>query len=134
MTDVPPEPDARSGRSRAAGGDVLLPLVSAGLFLYVGFGLGWHGSVAALVWGARCVGIGILLVLAMSYLRVPGAATLDLVLSTVAAAGCLVIGVIWMVARDNDGFLLLLFGLLNGSAARSAWQRWRAAHSGTPFP
>jgi len=144
MSGSPPKPDARTRTPQAASGDMLLTLVSAGLFLYVGFGLGWRGisgdalydgSVAALIWGARCVGIGILVVLAMTYLHVPGVATLDLVLSGVAGGGCLVIGVIWVVAGDNDGFLLLLFGLLNASAARNAWQRWRAARNrGAPFP
>ena len=58
--------------------------------------------------------------------RVPGAATLDLVLSVVAAAGCLAVGTIWMASKDTDGFLLVLFGVLNASAARSAWGRWQA--------
>lgn len=116
-----------------AGGDFLLALFSAGLFLYVGFGMGlvgvsgdalYDGSVTALVWGARIVGFGILIAAALSYCNVPGADLLDLVLAVVAAAGCLVIGVIWMVYGDTQGFLLLLFGLLNGSSVRGAWQRW----------
>jgi hypothetical protein len=144
IMSAPPPPEARTPGPQPTGGDVLVTLVSAGLFLYIGFGLGlrgisgealYDGSVAALVWGARCVGIGTLVALAMAYLRVPGMLTLDLVLSAAAAAGCLVIGVIWIVSGDNEGFLLLLFGLLNGSAARSAWQRWRGARrGGAPAP
>ena len=126
------QPDSR------AGGDFLLSLVSAALFLYVGFGMGlvgvsgdalYDGSVAALVWGSRVVGIAILLAVAMSYFNVPGAALLDLALAVVAAAGCLAIGVIWMVYQDAQGFLLLLFGLLNASAVRAAWQRWHGSRA-----
>lgn len=112
----------------------LLTLISALLFLYVGFGLGlvgisgdplYDGSVAALTWGARIVGIGLLVAAALIFARLPGANLLDLILATIAAAGCLMIGAIWMVKGDNQGFLLLIFGLLNGSAARGAWLRWR---------
>jgi hypothetical protein len=138
MTAPQPQEYARKQPDSRAAGDFLLSLVSAGLFLYVGFGMGlvgasgdalYDGSVAALVWGARIVGFGILIAAAMSYFNVPGATLLDLALSVTAAAGCLVIGVIWMVYEDAQGFLLLLFGLLNASAVRAAWQRWHASHA-----
>jgi len=112
----------------------LLSLVSAGLFLYVGFILNlagisgnaiYDGSVTAFTWGARIVGIGILVTALMSLARVPGAALLDMLVSMLAAAGCLAVGVIWMVYSDMEGVLVLLFGILNTSAARAAWQRWR---------
>jgi hypothetical protein len=115
-----------------------MEVVSAGLFLYVGFGLGlvgisgdalYDGSVTALVWGSRVVGIGILAVIVLTYARVPGVGILDLVLSSVAAAGCLLIGLIWLVNSDLQGILLVLFGVVNASAARGAWSRWRGAGS-----
>ena len=120
------------------GESLLLSLVSAGLFLYVGFGLGlvgisdsalYNGSVTALVWGARVVGIGLLVTTAMTYIRVPGAVMLDLLLAGLAAAGCLTIGLIWLSNGDMQGILLLLFGLLNASAARHAWARWQHARA-----
>lgn len=119
----PPAPDGESP---------WLTLVSAGLFLYVGFGLGltgvsgnplYDGSVAALTWGARIVGIGLLVSFGLSYFRTPGAALLDLMLAGLAAGGCLVIGAIWLAFADAQGVLLLLFGLLNASATRAAWAR-----------
>ncbi len=55
-----------------------MTIVSAGLFLYVGFGLAlegasgnaiYDGSVAAFTWGARIVGIGLLVIALLTYLR-----------------------------------------------------------------
>lgn len=135
MNEPEPLPYARPRPPAGSGGEVFLSLISAGLFLYVGFWLGltgisdsalYNGSVTALTWGARVVGIGLLITVAMTYFRVPGALTLDLGLAALAAAGCLVIGLIWLAFSDMQGILLLLFGLLNGSAAKSAWQRWQA--------
>ena len=130
-----PLPHARRRPSPPGGESLLLSLVSAGLFLYVGFGLAmeglsdsafYNGSVAAFTWGARIVGIGLLLTTGMTYFRVPGAAVLDFGLAALAAGGCLLIGVIWLIYGDWQGVLLLLFGLLNWSAARHAWTRWQS--------
>jgi hypothetical protein len=33
--------------------------------------------------------------------------------------------VIWIVHGDGSGYLLLIFGLVNGSAARAAWCIWQ---------
>ncbi|MFH1746713.1 MAG: hypothetical protein ABIG44_06665 [Planctomycetota bacterium] len=113
---------------------IILSLVSAGLFLYVGFMLGLEGrsdsivynaSVSALVWGARVVGIGLLITTFMTFVRAPGADALDFFMATLAAGGCLVIGAIWIAYSDMQGILLLLFGALNLSAARAAWAQWQ---------
>jgi hypothetical protein len=126
-----------------ATGDIFMSLISAGLFLYVGFGLGLVGisgnwpydtSVAALTWGARVVGFGILLVAALSYFRVPGALTLDFLSALLATALCAAVGAIWLAYADWEGVLLLLFAALNASATRGAWLRWRAPRvTRTPF-
>ena len=64
-----PKPTQYARPKPSGGGDVFMSLISAGLFLYVGFGLGlegisdsaiYNGSVTAFVWGARIVGIGLL--------------------------------------------------------------------------
>lgn len=110
-----------------------MAIVSACLFLYVGFGLGlvgmsgdaiYDGSVTALVWGSRVVGIGLLITAGLSYTRLAIGLLLDLVVSALAAGGCLLIGVIWLFYGDMQGILLLLFGVMNASAARGAWVRW----------
>ena len=128
-------PYARRRPPETGGESVLLSLVSAGLFLYVGFGMGlvgisgdaiYDGSVAGLTWGSRVVGFGILVTTAMAYLRVPGVRLLDFLLAALATVGCLAIGAIWLVFNDMQGVLLVLFGVLNASAARGAWQRWQA--------
>jgi|GEM_PF-4500271 len=80
---------------RPARAQVLLPLISAGLFLYIGFGLGLVGvsgqavydvSVAALVWGARIVGLGLLLVAALSWRGVPAVCGSETALAALATA------------------------------------------------
>jgi hypothetical protein len=128
--------------ARSTGSDLFVTLISAALFLYVGFGLGlvgvtdnplYDGSVAALVWGARVVGVGLLVVAVLVALKLPFADALDFFLAALASAGCLVIGAIWIAfGTTANGFLLILFGLLNGHAARTAWLRWRVWRRASP--
>jgi hypothetical protein len=132
------EPTQRSTRGPGAvvtGESPLMTLVSAALFLYVGFGYApvgitgnaiYDGSCTVVTWMGRIVGSGLLAVAGMALARFPGATYVDLGLSGIAAAGCLVAGLIWMAFGDMNGILLLLFGILNGSAARGAWQRMRS--------
>lgn len=105
-------------------------LLSAAIFLYVGFFTGLQGisghavydnSVLAFVWMARIVGIGLLVVAGLAFLGQSWAAKLDAVLAAIAAVGCLAVGAIWLAFGDMQGILILIFGLLNASAARSAW-------------
>lgn len=127
----------RRGAAGAVRGDALLSgLISAGLFLYVGFALALQGvsddavynaSVSAFTWGARIIGFAILAGLALTALRVPGALLLELVISAAAAALCLVVGAIWVKSADAEGYLVLLFGVLNGRSAYLDWNAWREA-------
>ncbi len=128
-----PPPDAQQ-RSVPPEPPIFTALISAGLFLYVGFGLGlvgvtgdaiYDGSVTVLVWGARCIGFAILLGLLMSLLKLPGATLVDLFSSLVATLLCLGVGVIWIYFSDTDGFLLFIFALVNASAAHSTWKVWQ---------
>ncbi len=138
MSDPAPRPPA-TAHDTLAGPGLLMGFVSAGLFLYVGFVLGLSGisehplynhATAAFTWGARIVGIGLLITLGLELLRLPAAALLDLLLSTAATAGCLAVGVIWIYYGDSQGYLLLLFAAVNGSATHQAWQRWHAVRRG----
>lgn len=123
----------------APGGDsILMTLVSAALFLWVGFRVGFEGnsdsalyntSVTAFTWGARIVGIGLLCVAGLTVLRLPLVLVIDLIISFIAAGGCLIVAVIWLMHGDNDGLLLLLFGAFNSSAARSSWIRFRQSRA-----
>ncbi len=117
------------------GGSAIWSLVAALLFLYVGFGLGlvgvsgnaiYDGSVTALVWGARIVGIGLLVVAGLDLAKVGFAAALDAMLAGVATVLCLGVGAVWLVYGDMQGVLLIIFGIVNGSSARNAWSRWSA--------
>jgi hypothetical protein len=112
-----------------------MSIISALLFLYIGFWLRpvgmsdselYNGSVTAFVWMARIVGIGLLVVAGLTYARLPSVNGLDFVLASLATAGCVATGAIWIAYGDTMGFLLLIFGVLNGSSARAAWRIWRA--------
>ncbi|MGE0479401.1 MAG: hypothetical protein AB7Q17_02905 [Phycisphaerae bacterium] len=142
MSDSPQPPlstppkDAPRARSvdELVGESAFYTLLSALLFLYVGFyrpmiGVSgdalYDGSVAAFKWMGRIVGIGLLLVALLVYLRIPLAALAEALLSTLAAAGCLAIAAIWILHRDSDGYLVGIFGLLNSFVAWGAWKRLR---------
>jgi len=135
----PPEArpiEAEYGRARASvgggGESVMLTLISAALFLYVGFGVSlvgvsqsafYNNSVTAFTWGARVVGIALLVVAGLSFTGMAFAVVVDAIVAVVAALGCLIIGGIWVAYGVTSGWLVLLFGLLNASAARGAISR-----------
>ncbi len=115
-----------------------MSIISALLFLYIGFWMGlvgisgdrlYDGSVTAFVWMARIVGIGMLVVAGLTYARLPLVYPLSFIMALLATIGCLAAGVIWIVYGDSSGYLLLIFGLLNGSAARAAWRIWQPLRS-----
>lgn len=118
--------DDVSSRPSQAGDPPWLMLISAGLFLYVGFMLGlqpldsapalYQASVHAFVWMARIVGVGLLLTFFMA-LAGGRYALLDRALAAIAAIGCLVCGAVWLLHGDTQGVLLLLFGAFNASGA-----------------
>ena len=111
-----------------------MSIISALLFLYIGFWLRpvgmtgeqpYDGSVTAFVWMARIVGIGLLVVAALTYARQPFVYPLNFIMALLATIGCLATGVIWIAYGDRDGYLIVIFGLLNGSATRTAWRIWQ---------
>ncbi len=137
---IPPNTPHEASRPGVPSGGLdtdLATVVFALVFLYYGFGSGlvgtsssafYNGSVAAFVWMARAVGVGMLAELAAR--RMAGAAIadrLDLVVGVVAAGGCVIIGGIWIAYADWSGLLLLAFGVYNATVVRGSWQRV-AAH------
>lgn len=131
------EPPIQRSRGAVTGAEFQFgTVISALLFLYFGFwnpflvdaseSLSQQYSVIAFNWMARIVGIGLLAVAGLSYLRLPFAAALDFFLAVLAAAGCLAAGAIWIFnGYSSTGFIVLVFGLWNASAARSSWIYWR---------
>lgn len=128
----------RRGDSAATGPIAAFPFmtfVSAALFLYVGFGLGlrgvsgnavYDGSVAVFTWGAKVIGVALLVCGALEWMRLRIAVLLDLLTAGAATAMCLGVGAVWLLNSDMEGVLLLLFAALNGSATRAAYERWSA--------
>jgi|GEM_PF-4379153 len=134
-----PENDFQENRPpprRDTGGESPFGLMLSGvLFLYVGFGLGlvgvsgdalYDGSIVALVWTARVVGIGLLALSGLTLLRLPFVTPLNLLFSALASLGCLIPGAIWLVHGDMQGVLLCIFGLWNGAATINIWRAWKA--------
>lgn len=134
-------PDDRAAPADA--GSPLFSLIAAGLFLYVGFGLGlvgaaqpdkyplYHASIVAFVWMARIVGIGLGLLALAEFAGLRGAALLDALLAGVAALVCAAVGAIWIAHSETQGWLLVIFALVNGAASRDAWRRSRT-HAAPP--
>ena len=110
-----------------AEGSLFGTIISAGLFIWVGFFMGWDppaehpvfdASVPVWVWGTRSIGIGLLLVAAMTYMRIGSVVYLDALISIAAAAICLGVGAIWLYfGYQSEGLLILIFGLFNSRAA-----------------
>jgi hypothetical protein len=113
----------------------MITLVSALIFLYVGFGMAmtgisgnsiYDGSVSGFTLMAKIVGIGLLVVAGLEFFGSRLAIGLDAIVSILAAAGCLLVGAIWIAFSDMQGILIGAFGLLNSNAAVQACRRWRA--------
>jgi hypothetical protein len=129
------DPLASPPATGGVGESAMWALISAAIFLYVGFGLGlvgtsgdklYDGSVLAFVWMARVVGVALVLVAILLFTGMPGAGFINLTASILATVGCAATGAVWMLHGDMQGFLLLIFAAVNGSAARRAWQDWQS--------
>ncbi len=116
--------------------DALWTLVSAGLFLYVGFGLGLttgnpeplvNQAVLALTWGSRIIGFGLLAMALATFAGSAIPALVDFLVSFAASALCLSVGAIFAYHEYQQGYLIGLFGLMNAISTRHAWLRWRAS-------
>lgn len=123
-----------------AEGNPFMTIISACLFLYVGFFMSWgpppehpifDASVPVWIWGTRSIGIGLLAVAALAYLRVPFVIILDAVISIAAALICLAVGAIWLYfGYHQEGFLIFIFGLFNSRAAIHAAKQLARMTSG----
>lgn len=135
MADSPQPPPGPPAGATDLGATPLMTLIGAALFLYVGFGLGliafesaapfYRFSVSAFVWMARIVGAGLILVAILEFLNRAAARPLHFVLATLATIGCVFSGGTWLFYGDTSGWLVLIFGLINATAMRSAWLNWR---------
>lgn len=130
----PPRERPSRVADESVGESLFFTVISALLFLYVGFGMGlrgvsgdavYDGSVSAFVWMGRIVGVGLLSVAVMLGLRIPLAGVLEALLASIAAVGCLVVAGVWILHADSDGYLVAIFGLLNSFVAWGAWKRLR---------
>lgn len=116
----------------------VVTLVSAGLFLYVGFGLGvigisdqplYNASVDWLVWNARIIGGALLALFVLELTPLRFVPVARLMISGAATLLCVAVGGIWLMYSDYDGILLLVFGALNASGTYDAWLRLAPAGS-----
>ena len=107
--------------------------ISALIFLYVGFGMNMKGisgnalydaSVDGFTLLAKILGVALLIAGALGLMRHRFTLAIEAIVAALATLGCVVVGMIWMVFGDLQGFLLLIFALINGSAARNAFLDW----------
>lgn len=136
MTSERPEYREQFAANRQDGGAPISSLISAMLFLYVGFWLGLSSiesdplvqrlSIHVFVWMARVVGIGLLAAALLEFSHVALAEPLNFGLSAVAALVCLACGAIWVAFGFMfNGLLALAFGAVNAGAARNVWRNRR---------
>jgi len=129
-----PEPQQRPAQPPAD--SPFMSIISALIFIWFGFIAPFVAfendpplqklSITAFNWMARIVGIGLLLVVGLSYARVSLARPLDFFLALLATVGCWGAGLIWLInGYTTTALLILIFGLLNGSATRTAWRIWQ---------
>jgi hypothetical protein len=107
--------------------------ISALIFLYVGFGMNmkgisgsalYDGSVNGFTLLAKILGIALLLAGAGAMMRLRLALGIEMIVAALATAGCAIAGIIWVMFNDMQGFLLLIFALVNGSSTRNAFLDW----------
>ncbi|MFN0136699.1 MAG: hypothetical protein ACKVS9_11360 [Phycisphaerae bacterium] len=120
------------------GEPMLLTIISAVVFLYFGFYRSYTPtadaapfyalSVHGFTWMARTVGIGLLIVAGLTFARLPASEWVNLIVSVIAAFGCLAIATTWLLYNDGDWILIMLFGLLNLGAVRGAWLAVKRTH------
>ncbi|MBI5865476.1 MAG: hypothetical protein HZB38_13405 [Planctomycetes bacterium] len=120
------------------GGDPIITIVCAGLFLYVGFETSFvtpkEEPLVAFVgtvfpWLAKIVGFGLLVVALAEFRSLRFAAPLGCFLAALATLATLGAGLIWITNGYSDGWLYILFGLLNASATRSSFLAWKGDHA-----
>ena len=125
---APPQPPPDAPLAPPAGESAFWTLITALIFLYFGFGLGLEGisdsrvynlSVAAFVWIARIVGVGLIVVVALQRFVPRSALWLHVALSAVATVGCVAVGLIWLAHNDWQGLLIGILGLLCSGPLRA---------------
>ncbi len=118
---VSPEPASPPPVGMPAGESGFWTIITALIFLYLGFGLGLEGisdsrlynlSVSAFVWIARIVGLGLIAVVALARFAPRLARGLHMALSAVATIGCIAVGIVWIVHSDAQGLLIAILGIL----------------------
>lgn len=129
---VPPEPAPTPPAGPSAGDSGFWTVITALIFLYLGFGLGLEGisdsraynlSVTAFVWIARVVGIGLIAVVVLSRVWPRASAWLYVALSAVATVGCVAVGVVWIAHSDAQGLLIAILGLLCAGPLMALFRR-----------
>ncbi len=114
-------------------------LISAAIALFVGFGLriSGDGSGSLFDWsntiftrGAQAVGIILLVLVALKFVGIRQAVWAEFAVAVIVTAGCLVIGVIWIMHSALLGYLVAIVGLIEAQSASMTWRRLRPRIAG----
>lgn len=116
-------------------GGGLFTLICALVFLYFGYTrrgvtalrgselYAW--SLQAFPWVCMTTGALLLLAALLAFARIRAGLAVEVLASALATLMCFVFGMIWMLDGDNEGFLLLIFALVNGYATKNTLLAWR---------
>lgn len=85
----------------------------------------YAASIQAVPWLAGACGLGLLFAAGLAAMRVRIGILVELAAAALATLTCIGIGVIWMMEGDQEGFLLLIFALINGHAALTCYRIWK---------
>ena len=122
------------GESGSDGGG-MFTLICALVFLYFGYTrrgvtalsgsdlYAW--SLKAFPWVCMTTGALLLLAALLAFARIRAGLAIEVLAGGLATAMCFAFGLIWMLDGDNEGFLLLIFALVNGYATKNTLLTWR---------
>lgn len=108
--------------------------IGAAVLLYYGFGLNLRGisssefynlSVNGLTWVCKLGGIVMALLAALLWIGLRPALLADAIVSLILGLLLLAVGGIWIVHRDFQGLLFVIFGAILLASVRGSWQVYR---------
>ncbi len=85
----------------------------------------YAASLPVFPWLAGACGAGLLIAAGLGAIRSRAAIVVEFAAALLATLTALVIGLIWTKEGDSEGFLLLIFAVINGHAALTCYRIWR---------
>lgn len=134
----PSETQTRYSGDQFGDSNVFLATICGLIFLYTAWihradvaigtpSAAYAASLPIFPWLAGACGAGLLTAAGLGAIRSRAAIVVEFAAALLATLTALVIGLIWMLEGDSEGFLLLIFAAINGHAALTCYRIWRRA-------